>query len=177
LSDLARARNYLVPFHYAYYLPRFKGKAILPDGWKAPVKEEAGERIFITPALPLVPYFESSTQGSGQGTSAFHENSSAITDRDLRAKIEAITETPLLTFARVRISKENVRIFGSVNPSEIAVAFREQRDISIPKEYISGRLKEIGLHQIQIAFSDAEPLIVDIEVKDLSFYFTEMHWL
>ncbi|KAJ3340513.1 hypothetical protein HDU91_000837 [Kappamyces sp. JEL0680] len=190
LSDLSRARNYLVPFQFAYYLPRFKGKAILPDGWTPPVKEEAGERVFITPAVPTVPYFESPT-----GAASFHPQPSALTfdqdgnpvpdqtqnasvplslsDSDLQKYLASLVQSnlgkPVVTFSRVKISSASEKIFGSVNPNEIAEAFLDRYNLVLPKEYITGRLKEIGSHELQIVFSDpsVEPLTIPVQVVDV----------
>lgn len=38
-SIVKRARNHLVPLGLAYYVPRIKGKPILPEGWQPRIRE------------------------------------------------------------------------------------------------------------------------------------------
>ncbi|KAI9094388.1 hypothetical protein DFS34DRAFT_247858 [Phlyctochytrium arcticum] len=54
LVDVKKARNYLVPFKMAYYVPRIRGKPVLPEGWEPRVREEEIVLETITPAFPPV---------------------------------------------------------------------------------------------------------------------------
>ena len=167
LSNLSQARNWLIPSRLAYYIPRFKGKPILPDNWTAPKKLEEGELEFITPAIVTVPYNEKapSSQGGIAGTSS-KGSTSAISESELRNILETMPEP--LSFVRVRISPESTRVFGSVTPQDIAAAFQERFNLSIPKEAITGRLKDIGVHNVMVSFSEGiEPIEIKVAIKDI----------
>ncbi|TPX43111.1 hypothetical protein SeLEV6574_g05242 [Synchytrium endobioticum] len=48
---LGHARNYLVPFKLAYYVPRLRGKAVLPSDWKPNAQTSQDDIAEITPAI------------------------------------------------------------------------------------------------------------------------------
>jgi ribosomal protein L9 len=50
------ARNFLIPKQYAYYVPRYRGKPILPQDWKPAVKTR--QNFKITPAFAVKDYQE-----------------------------------------------------------------------------------------------------------------------
>ena len=164
LSNLSQARNWLIPSRLAYYIPRFKGKPILPDNWTAPKKLEEGELEFITPAIVTVPYNE---KAPSQGVATSSKGiPSAISELELRNILETMPEP--LSFVRVRISPESTRVFGSVTPQDIAAAFQERFNLSIPKEAITGRLKDIGVHNVLVSFSEGiEPIEIKVAIKDI----------
>jgi ribosomal protein L9 len=145
LSDLSRARNYLVPFKKAYYVPRVKGKPILPDDWTPPARETEEELEMITPAIVHVPYVESMEMNTQQQREIF------MTDQDIRNKLATTT----LVFQRVLIHQDTDKIFGSVNALDVAEELKEQFGIELEKEAIDCRLKTIGNHQVNVKVGDA----------------------
>jgi ribosomal protein L9 len=139
MANLSHARNYLVPFKKAYYVPRRMGKPILPDGWTVPVKESETILEPITPAVVYVPYTEKST-----GALESVENDVLMTDQDIRTKLATIT----LVFSRVLIHQDTDKIFGSVNAADIQTELQEKYGIELDKESIDCRLKTIGNHKV-----------------------------
>ncbi|KAJ3261336.1 hypothetical protein HK103_005944 [Boothiomyces macroporosus] len=160
LAKLGYARNYLVPFKKAYYVPRHRGKPILPDNWVAPVKETGDILEKITPAIITVPY----NINSIQTVTPIEQIEHIMSDMELK---DALLKVQDLEFQRVRIKKDSDKIFGSVTPADIANALLNQ-NISIDKEKIQGRFKEIGSHSATITLSeDIDPIAISIIIRDI----------
>ncbi|KAJ3276250.1 hypothetical protein HDV01_005698 [Terramyces sp. JEL0728] len=160
LANLGYARNYLVPFKKAYYVPRHRGIPILPDNWVPPLKETADVLENITPAVVTVPYNINSIQTANPIEQIEH----IMSDIELK---DAVLKIQSLDFQRVRIKKDSDKIFGSVTPTDIANSLLNL-NINIDKEKIQGRFKEIGEHQATISISeDIDPISIKIIIKDI----------
>ena len=139
-------RNFLVPLKLAYYLPRFKGKPILPDNWTLPVPTLNLNLEFITPALERVPYVE--INGAVVGKDA------KLDGAEIRKRLKSL----VLDFKRVLVSEGSGKIFGSVSAVDVQQKLL-QAGIIVDVPSIQCRIKSTGEHRANITIENE-----DIEV-------------
>ncbi|KAJ2996845.1 hypothetical protein HDV02_006098 [Globomyces sp. JEL0801] len=168
LAKRGFARNFLVPNKLAYYIPRFKGKPILPDNWTAPVVIDKSWIEVITPAIVTVPYDDKLANMSVRRiytgpSSTSTQTPESLPESELR---NALAKLGALTFERVPIDSDSTNIFGSVTNADVSNLLQDQFKLIVPKEAIvMDKVKTLGIHPIQIQFSiDLEPIKLDIEV-------------
>ncbi|KAI8896110.1 hypothetical protein BC833DRAFT_598884 [Globomyces pollinis-pini] len=168
LAKRGFARNFLVPNKLAYYIPRFKGKPILPDNWTAPVVIDKSWIEVITPAIVTVPYDDKLANMSVRRiytgpSSTSTQTLESLPESELR---NALAKLGALTFERVPIDSDSTNIFGSVTNADVSNLLQDQFKLIVPKEAIvMDKVKTLGIHPIQIQFSiDLEPIKLDIEV-------------
>ncbi|KAJ3089139.1 hypothetical protein HK102_007102, partial [Quaeritorhiza haematococci] len=186
------ARNYLVPFKLAYYVPRDMGKPILPEGWKPkPTEDELRvEQIvpaFTTVSIDALVQHQSVTKPTfdpNRITSPQAPTPASMTDLGKRDAIESIRS---LTFERVRISKDDKRIYGSVSADDIVEMLQSQYGIKVGKESVHMahdgepatqgfrdggepvRIRHIGNYKVNIRVgSNVEDVTLDVVVKEVS---------
>lgn len=139
-----------MPLNQAYYVPRFRGKPILPDGFKLAEKKSKVAREIITPAIDMGGFVEEA-----------EVNAEEQSETMIR---QFLSQQSALVFKRVRITPEASKIFGSVTPQDISESLLETHGVTFPKENITGKFKDIGQHKCFLQFSEGEPLemVVDI---------------
>lgn len=150
LADRSYARNYLVPFKKAYYVPMFLGKPILPDGWVKPVTADLEYAELITPAIVNVPYSENDSAEPGV--------KEILSTEELKQKLESVG---LLEFSRVLIQADSDKIFGSVSGMDISQLLKSQFGLEVG---IETRLKTIGKHQVNVSVGD-DTVTLDILIS------------
>lgn len=148
LSPRSYARNYLIPFKKAYYVPRELGKPILPDNWTLPVSTSAVQLETITPAIVKVPYSEEA------------ESVDSMPVQELRERLSLVS----LVFTRVLINQDSDKIFGSITPFDIHTQLFENFGLNIDRDTIQCKLKTIGKHTINISVGQ-ELVKVPVEIK------------
>ncbi|KAJ3218221.1 hypothetical protein HDU67_006330 [Dinochytrium kinnereticum] len=161
LTTTKMARNYLVPFKLAYYVPRSGGKPILPEGWQPPVKKDDSLPDLILPAI-----FEAAADFSGRSKKA-----KTPAKESTQSPLVSLTDIKELRFTRPVIVPGESRIFGSVSSDDIVTRLREEYKITVDKSAITlmagPRIKELGPHQISIAVGAGKvelEVIVDAEL-------------
>ncbi|KAJ3186959.1 hypothetical protein HDU85_006996 [Gaertneriomyces sp. JEL0708] len=147
LVNLAQARNYLVPFGLAYYVPRIKGKPILPEGWEPRVRDENMELETIEPAFSTVTV---ETRQMTTSASSTTRTADLIPDKQ-----KILTTISLLTFDRVRVSADTSRIYGSVSAEDVAKALFDKHALSVERDMIqfpadTPRIKDVGDYDVLI---------------------------
>ncbi|KAI8585874.1 hypothetical protein BDZ88DRAFT_455514 [Geranomyces variabilis] len=167
LANLAQARNYLVPFGLAYYVPRVKGKPILPEGWEPRIREDDVVLETIVPAFSSVRVERRQTQTeTGFATTAKPNRGERLTlDSEKHAALQLV---PQLTFERVRMRADSDRIYGSVTPEDIVLDLLNKHGIVLEKEAVrlEARIKEIGSHSVQVAIGELPSVELQIVVAD-----------
>ncbi|KAJ3241182.1 hypothetical protein HDU81_001578 [Chytriomyces hyalinus] len=157
-ASLGLARNYLVPFKLAYYVPKLKGKPILPTNWQR--KDDLGKDAIQT-VLPA--FFNPTTVSQASIANPLQSKKAA-------AKLEgatALSQIVSLQFKRPLIDPKGRRTFGSVSPDDIVALLRDTHGISVDKADVvieGGRIKETGEHQISIRSSTLSQMSVQIVV-------------
>ncbi|KAI8848734.1 hypothetical protein BC829DRAFT_393327 [Chytridium lagenaria] len=151
LASSKVARNYLIPFQLAYYVPRSAGKPILPEGWEPPLLKDDSLPDLILPAI-----FESANDFSRSKKS----KSSSKTATAVEIPTASIADIKELRFTRPVIVRGESRIFGSVSADDIIVKLREEFNIVLEKTAIgmpaSQKIKELGTHQITVAMGSGK---------------------
>lgn len=116
------ARNWLVPSKLAYYLPRTKGRAILPDGWEPKIKQDSTLLEVITPAVIQVAYKEGAAQlvpgssiGDGVAKVTIESEQKELSEIEMRNFLLEL-KSPLV-FSRIKITADSIKIFGTTSIS------------------------------------------------------------
>ena len=154
---VGEARNYLVPFELAYYVPRVNGQPILPKDWKPAVKEADLKLEFIVPAFATVPYSETQT---------VLPQEPVVPVAALKSSLEKVS----LRFERVRIQPDTTRFYGSVNVQDIVKALRQEHLLVVDKEAITipeGKLKTLGQYSIEIKVG-SQVVSIPLEIADVN---------
>ena len=149
------------------------GKAILPDGWSAPVEQSGEKAPVITPAILENGYVEPDEKVSGKKNKSKQVVQDLVQERTIIFdQIEKIVKMakPNITnhIVFLKMSKNDGKIFGSVSVADIQREFLSKFQIDIPKEMFADglRLKTVGEHQITI--QDQERKInLNIEIKSI----------
>ncbi|TPX59136.1 hypothetical protein PhCBS80983_g02666 [Powellomyces hirtus] len=166
LVNLAQARNYLVPFGLAYYVPRIKGKPILPEGWEPRIREDDVVLETIVPAFSSVKIEQRQT---------LNETSVAAgtATREKRIELDSEKHSALLaiknlTFDRVKMRADSTRIYGSVTPEDIVVELLDKYGVVLEKEAVQlgERIKDVGTHSVHVALDPLPPVELQIVVVD-----------
>ena len=122
------------------------------------------------PALPFGDYVE-----EGQADEALETQN----ETPAMALVRQLKELKPLAFDRVRIGSKETRIYGSVTAEDVSNELKRQlhgasvdsKDISFSKVAFpslqDGKIKSLGAFKVTITLSGAEPLDVDIEIKDV----------
>eukprot|EP00842_Homolaphlyctis_polyrhiza_P001620 jgi/Hompol1/2459/HPOL_006005-RA len=177
------ARNYLVPFNLGYYVPRIRGKPVLPEGWQPKLTDKALGIESISPAFSVASFDESVQSATAQLNSAMAKLArinpaslakAAITPEALEAqdleRREALLKVTDLKFHRVRIAPDSEKIFGSVSSTDIAMLLDRQHGIRIDRDSIvveQQKLKYIGNYTVEVRFpSGLQPAKLAIIIDD-----------
>ncbi|KAJ3414583.1 hypothetical protein HDV05_006322 [Chytridiales sp. JEL 0842] len=159
LGNKGYARNYLIPFKLAYFVPRSKGKPILPEGWRPKVKISKEDIITIVPATFNMELLRPQTIGGGDKA-----KSGGKLDQ---AAINTLSRIGKLTFARPVISAGDTRIFGSVSVDDCVAELQEKHGITLESKSITiegGRIKELGVYQATVNAGRDATIALDVEV-------------
>lgn len=164
---IGQARNYLIPFGHAVYLPKVRGKVTLPAGFKS--KEIIEEEIEITPAFMDIPYSEAKPQSHANLEQKLENSAQTYLQKLSQAQAhEQLTSIGTIIFRRVRINEESSRIFGSVGQADILKFLKDELSINadmtcIFNQETGGRIKLMGDHLVSVSFS--EEGLADVEIK------------
>ncbi|KAJ3021390.1 hypothetical protein HKX48_008620 [Thoreauomyces humboldtii] len=169
MVNLAQARNYLVPFGLAYYVPRIRGKPILPEGWEPRIREDDVILETITPAFSTVKIEPRNTEStaSPQAAAAGLASRERRIERDAD-KLTRLSSLPQLIFDRVRMRTDSPRIYGSVTPEDILAELHETHGLVLEKDAVKldARIKDLGEHVVAVEVGTGNVKIT-IVVKDL----------
>lgn len=165
------ARNHLLPSKLAYYVPKFMGKSILPEGWQPKLSAKELGVEYITPAFfPQDLRLASDPQtvndpSSSQGSQRIHES---FLDSQTKASLVKLGS---IAFQRVRIDRDSDRIFGSITADDISIVLK-QSSIHVDSRRIVmalPKLKTLGTHSVQVTFESAiEPVELTISITETS---------
>ncbi|KAJ3332000.1 hypothetical protein HDU76_001616 [Blyttiomyces sp. JEL0837] len=151
LASLGQARNYLIPFKLAYYVPRSKRLPILPEGWK-PKENLSGKKNIVV--LPVG--FDASLLSPTSPT-LMSAIASKTSTKKKAIEIDGVALSAIkeLTFFRPLIDPKSQRTFGSVSAEDISAMLRDSHGLVVERSAISidapnGKIKEIGKHVITI---------------------------
>ncbi|KAJ3123579.1 hypothetical protein HK100_011555 [Physocladia obscura] len=158
-TSLGLARNYLIPFKLGYYVPRTKGRPIIPATWER--KDDLGKDDirFVLPA------FYNPAQFTMQSTAAILGGKPKTSEQIQEAS--ALSQISVLEFKRPLIDPKGKRTFGSVTAEDIAALLRDSHGISVDKADIVitlGKIKEIGDHQVTIKTPTSSQIPMTIKV-------------
>ncbi|KND00691.1 ribosomal protein L9 [Spizellomyces punctatus DAOM BR117] len=171
LVNLSTARNYLVPFGLAYYVPRIKGKAVLPDGWEPRIREDDVVLETITPAYSTVKVEQRKTVTV---TATNAETSKPTREERAQQEVEklaALGTIKELVFERVLHRPESTKIYGSVSQEDIIKKLLAEHGVSIDRDAVQleTKIKDVGVYKVTVSLGDGfKPVDVDIIVRGAS---------
>ncbi|KAJ1336556.1 ribosomal protein L9 [Batrachochytrium salamandrivorans] len=182
-SQSTLARRGLVPLKLAYYVPRIRGKPILPENWKPPVDEKDLGIEMITPAFSSETFKElpSSNPIPLPGVTKFAASLQAATENMLskeealqqdQERRDTLIKLKPLSFQRVRIVSDSERIFGSVSSYDVSLLLDQVHSIRVDRDTIflnPQKLKHIGEHDAEIRFaSGLESISIKVVISELN---------
>ncbi|KAH6560897.1 hypothetical protein BASA50_006247 [Batrachochytrium salamandrivorans] len=183
LASPIQARRGLVPLKLAYYVPRIRGKPILPENWKPPVDEKDLGIEMITPAFSSETFKElpSSNPIPLPGVTKFAASLQAATENMLskeealqqdQERRDTLIKLKPLSFQRVRIVSDSERIFGSVSSYDVSLLLDQVHSIRVDRDTIflnPQKLKHIGEHDAEIRFaSGLESISIKVVISELN---------
>ncbi|KAJ3195241.1 hypothetical protein HDU82_002187 [Entophlyctis luteolus] len=162
------ARNYLIPFKLAYYVPRAKGIPILPKNWE---RKTAFDKNAIKSVLPAFfdPAAMVSPAPSSLGWSASSARKASTPEQIEGAS--ALAKVTELEFKLPLIDPKGRRTFGSVTVEDIIAKLREAHGVtSLAKDDVvvlgmGGRIKEIGEHPITVRTPTGSLINITVKVN------------
>lgn len=155
MTKLATARNSLVPKKIAYYVPRIRGKVVLPNDWVPAQKQSAETMEFIVPAIQEQEYIPV-REGSKEAVKK-------LTNAQIKEKLAKISVLP---FERLPISPDSKSIFGSVSTEDITSLLNDKYSITLPKDAINNiRIKEFGMSRVIVHLSNVGSVEILVDVK------------
>ncbi|TPX37043.1 hypothetical protein SmJEL517_g00841 [Synchytrium microbalum] len=170
---LGHARNYLIPFKLAYYVPRLRDKPLLPTNWKPKaVVQTATEQI--TPAVwtdPIItqqqPTQQQQDDGSIQDRPGRRPMATPSQPSAADILIGALNQRESLdltvTFKRVRISANESKIYGSVTADDVATELGNILGVTVVPSLVDGeRIKSVGAHQMMLKLPTPIPIQVAV---------------
>ncbi|KAI9203099.1 uncharacterized protein BJ171DRAFT_510883 [Polychytrium aggregatum] len=155
------ARNWLIPFRMADYVPKFDGASILPTGWTPPIDEDQFAKDPIVPAVAVSSPNPAELRKQGTGSS----EEAPLSLFEFKDKLIQLKE---LHFERTTISEasDDGRIYGSVSSEDVSHAL-EEHSIIIPSDAIvipGGRIKSLGSHQVNVRLGEFADLNVALNI-------------
>ncbi|KAJ3123239.1 GTPase-activating protein S13 [Nowakowskiella sp. JEL0407] len=162
IADTLKVRNLLVPFGLAYYVPRHKFKALLPQGWEP---KTSGEE-FTEQIVPAVQFESDVIDDVTPDSSSFgFERPTVTISMPNLALMQKVKE---VRFQRMRVSEDSDRIFGSVAADNVIEAIFKQIGVIIEKSSLQmERIKTLGKTTVEINFGPSiEPLKIDVIVEE-----------
>ncbi|KAJ3107543.1 hypothetical protein HDU97_003848 [Phlyctochytrium planicorne] len=154
------ARNYLVPFKLAYYVPRSGQKPILPENWTPPIQEDSSLPSIIYPAE----FDLSSTSFSDKQKKKAHAEVSS--DTTTTVSLDDIKE---LKFLKPVIVEGESRIFGSVSADDVVQKIKDDFGIVVDKHLVvfagAKKIKQLGVHRVTITGFTEIDIVVEAEVE------------
>ncbi|KAJ3226864.1 hypothetical protein HK099_003976 [Clydaea vesicula] len=175
------ARKYLLPFQLAYYVPRHKGKPILPPDWEPKINPDDIKLEKILPAYDPTGYVEAEGNAASAAEKQSEEELKLQEQEKLKElklhvnseRIKSLKQhVKKLEFLKVKIGKDT-RIYGSISVDDITAEIKSKFSIIVEKSEVTindvkdEKIKSIGVFKGVIRIEDiAEEVYFDIVVKD-----------
>ncbi|RKO98372.1 hypothetical protein CXG81DRAFT_21384 [Caulochytrium protostelioides] len=168
------ARNYLVPFKKACYVPRAQHHAVLPDGWapSVPQMDEAIETILPAFSVADLGAFagapdQAAVDAERGGLDAMAPPVKARIQQQY-GFLQTLAKTPI-AMLRIPTADESKRFYGSVGPDDIAdlltnrglsdatgLVFHLRKNAeadAVPMKLT----REFGTYAVDVAFAEIDP--------------------
>ncbi len=175
LSPLGLARNTLLPLGLAYYLPKWRGKPVLPEGWAPKVRAEELELEVITPAAmsaevaarflhpaAAVAGTRASRKGSASAATTTAETDTAsaspdILERGMPAFVDVVRSLASAPLSFHRKANDSHTLYASLHPQDVVEELLAQYKVRLAVQDVQlPRIRELGAYPATLHLGEGE---------------------